>query len=83
MQGELVGYLRGRWKKVHDLGVKRGPFYVLVGAYMPCVLTEVGFLTNETEGHRIATRRYQQDIAEGIARGIKGFLGSENASANL
>jgi N-acetylmuramoyl-L-alanine amidase len=33
-----------------DLGVKRGPFYVLVGAGMPCALAEVSFLTNPREG---------------------------------
>ena len=54
VQGNLVSYLRDRWRGVVNLGVKKGPFYVLVGAYMPCILVEVAFLTNETEGQRIA-----------------------------
>lgn len=83
VQGNLVSYLRDRWRGVANLGVKKGPFYVLVGAYMPCILVEVAFLTNETEGQRIAARRYQEDIAEGIASGIRRFLASDTANSNL
>jgi N-acetylmuramoyl-L-alanine amidase len=83
VQGSLVSYLRDRWRGVVNLGVKKGPFYVLVGAYMPCVLVEVAFLTNETEGQRIAARRYQQDVADGLALGVRRFLASESANANL
>jgi N-acetylmuramoyl-L-alanine amidase len=83
VQSSLVSYLRGRWRSVHDLGVKRGPFYVLVGAYMPCVLIEVGFLTNDVEGNRIAAARYQRDLAEGIASGIRKFLQAQDETTNL
>ena len=83
VQRELVSYLRARWKDVNSLGVKKGPFYVLVGAYMPCILVETAFLTHETEGERIASRRYQRDVAEGIARGIRRFLASDPANSNL
>jgi N-acetylmuramoyl-L-alanine amidase len=83
VQGELVRYLRGRWKNVSDLGVKKGPFYVLVGAYMPCVLVEVGFLTHPVEGPRMATHRYQRDIAEGVAEGVRRFLAAPPPGANL
>jgi N-acetylmuramoyl-L-alanine amidase len=79
----LVRYLRGRWKSVADLGVKKGPFYVLVGAYMPCVLVEVGFLTHPVEGPRMATHRYQRDIARGVADGIRRFLAAPPPGANL
>jgi N-acetylmuramoyl-L-alanine amidase len=83
VQGELVRYLRSRWRNVSDLGVKKGPFYVLVGAYMPCALVEVGFLTSDVEGPRIATPRYQRDLAEGVALGIRRFLAMPPPGANL
>lgn len=83
VQSQLVRYLRGRWRDVTDLGVKKGPFYVLVGAYMPCVLIEVGFLTHPEEGARVASPRYQRDVAEGLRRGIRAFLEASPASANL
>lgn len=83
VQKETTGYLSSRWKSVENLGVKKGPFYVLVGAYMPCILIEVGFLTHPVEGQRLSTRRYQNDLAEGIARGIKKFLRSAAGTSSL
>ena len=83
VHGELFSYVHSRWSDVTSLGVKKGPFYVLVGAYMPCVLVEVGFLTNEREGQRIVGKRYQQDVAEGIAHGVRRFLATAAANSNL
>jgi N-acetylmuramoyl-L-alanine amidase len=74
LQGGLVGHLRRSYRGVVDLGVKRGPFYVLVGAYMPCVLVETGFLTNPVEGHRVARQAYRQDVALGLYEGIARYL---------
>lgn len=83
VQEETTSYLSARWKSIENLGVKKGPFYVLVGAYMPCILVEVGFLTHPLEGQRLSTRRYQNDLAEGIARGIKRFLRSSAGASSL
>ena len=83
VQEETTSYLSSRWKSVENLGVKKGPFYVLVGAYMPCILIEVGFLTHPVEGQRLSTRRYQNDLAEGIARGIKRFLRASAGVSSL
>ena len=71
----LITRLRRGHDEVTDLGVKRGPFYVLVGAYMPCVLVETAFLTHPVEGRRLAQEDYRADIAEGLYTGIAGFLG--------
>jgi N-acetylmuramoyl-L-alanine amidase len=76
LQRGLVGHLRRRHANVVDLGVKRGPFYVLVGAYMPCVLVEVAFLTHPVEGRRLARRDYRAEVAEGLYSGIARFLTS-------
>jgi N-acetylmuramoyl-L-alanine amidase len=74
LQRGLVAGLRSRWPDVTDLGVKRGPFYVLVGAYMPCALVETSFLTHRDEGRRLAGRAYQAAVAEGLYDGIASFL---------
>lgn len=74
IQGRLVRHLRPRYTDVADLGVKRGPFYVLVGAYMPCVLVETAFLTHPTEGRRLARGTYREELAEGLYQGIAAFL---------
>ncbi len=42
--------------EVNPLGAKMGPFYVLVGAHMPAVLVECGFLSNPYEAERLASR---------------------------
>jgi N-acetylmuramoyl-L-alanine amidase len=74
VQRGLVGHLRRRYPGIVDLGVKRGPFYVLVGAYMPCVLVETAFLSHPVEGRRLAREAYRADVAEGLYTGIARFL---------
>ncbi|MCO6430392.1 MAG: N-acetylmuramoyl-L-alanine amidase [Deltaproteobacteria bacterium] len=60
--------------KVRDLGVKKAPFYVLVGAHMPCVLVEISFIDHQREGKLLGTPEYRAAVAQGIASGIKSFL---------
>lgn len=77
MQNQLVGYLRPTYRGVETLGVKQGPFMVLDGTFMPSVLCEVGFITNPSEGKRLATAAYREAIAEGLYRGIRRYLEDE------
>ncbi|MFI5397494.1 MAG: N-acetylmuramoyl-L-alanine amidase [Candidatus Binatia bacterium] len=83
IQRALVAALDVGGKPVSDLGVKRGPFFVLVGAGMPCVLAEVSFLTNPREGGRLAQSAYQDTIAEGLLRGIQRFVDNMHVAENL
>jgi len=83
VQRGLVGHLREDYRGVTDLGVKQGPFYVLVGAYMPCVLVETSFLTHPAEGRRLAGEAYQQAVAEGLYRGIARFLAGSRRAQTL
>jgi len=83
VHGRLLGRLRARYPDVRNLGVKKGPFYVLVGAYMPCVLIETSFLTHPVEGKRLAQREYQSDIAEGLFLGMRDFLADARLAKTL
>jgi len=83
VQRGLVAHLSTRYPGVADLGVKRGPFYVLVGAYMPCVLVETSFLTHPGEGRRLATAGYRLAVAEGIYGGIERFLADARRARTL
>ncbi|MFM7144081.1 MAG: N-acetylmuramoyl-L-alanine amidase, partial [Alphaproteobacteria bacterium] len=83
LQRETLRAVRRRWADTESLGVKKGPFFVLVGAYMPCALVETGFLTNRRESSRLGTVAYQEALADGIARGIESFLASGEANSNL
>ncbi len=67
---ELVGGMRQRFGGVSDLGIKKGPFFVLFLSNLPSVLVEVGFLTNPEEARRLADPRYLDALAEEIGAGI-------------
>jgi N-acetylmuramoyl-L-alanine amidase len=74
IQGNLVGSLRASYDDVVDKGVKKAPFYVLIGAQMPAVLVECSFISNRTEAERLASEAYRQLIAKGILSGIKKYI---------
>ncbi len=44
-------------------------------ATMPAVLVEVGFLSNPNDDKRLAEPGYQDQLADGIARGVLDYLG--------
>ncbi len=53
-----------------DRGIKQNTFRVLMGATMPAVLVEVGFISNPQEEKRLDTADYQEKLAEAIYRGV-------------
>ncbi len=65
---------RMMYKNVEDGGVREGPFWVLVGAQMPSVLIEVGYISHPTEGRRLYNKNYQKKLALGIANGIDSYF---------
>jgi N-acetylmuramoyl-L-alanine amidase len=83
MQRGLVSHLRKGYGDVNDLGVKRGPFYVLVGAHMPCVLVETAFLTHPEEGRRLAGKAYREAVAEGLYQGVAKFVTDSRRAQTL
>ncbi|MFQ5916556.1 MAG: N-acetylmuramoyl-L-alanine amidase [Candidatus Binatia bacterium] len=83
LQSSLVSHMGRKYRKVKNLGVKKGLFYVLVGARMPSVLLEVFFVTNRTEGRALVRRSFQNSIVEALYRGIKRYLKSPVAIKNL
>jgi N-acetylmuramoyl-L-alanine amidase len=54
-------------------GVKQGPFWVMVGATMPNILIETGFLSNAYDLKILKTAAYQFKIAEGVFEGLKRY----------
>jgi N-acetylmuramoyl-L-alanine amidase len=53
-----------------DRGVKQGPFWVMVGATMPNILIEMGFISNKYESKLLRQKATQNKIAEAICTGI-------------
>lgn len=74
IQYGMLQSLRTKYKQVVDGGVREGPFWVLVGALMPSVLLEVGYITHPKEGKYINQSAYQKSLALGIADGVDGYF---------
>lgn len=76
IQRNMLYKLRAIYGKsvIKDGGVREGPFWVLVGAQMPSILIEVGYISHPKEGRRIKTTKYQKNIAVGIAEGVKSYF---------
>src|SRR5271170_952782 len=68
---------------VNPLGAKMGPFYVLVGAHMPAVLVECGFMSNAAEAARLGSARYQDVLAGAVATAVVDYFNADVAVGNL
>ncbi|MBK9032628.1 MAG: N-acetylmuramoyl-L-alanine amidase [Myxococcales bacterium] len=53
-----------------DRGVRQDAHHVLLGATMPAVLVEIGFIDHPIEGHELAEPATQAAIADALARAI-------------
>jgi len=56
-----------------DRGVKKAPFVVLIGASMPSVLAEIGFISNAHDENTMKRAEYRQRIAEALYKGVSGY----------
>jgi N-acetylmuramoyl-L-alanine amidase len=67
-------------KNSRDLGVKHAPFLVLMGAEMPAILIEAGFISHPVEERRLADPKHRAQVARAIFEGIKDYLVTTNGS---
>ncbi|HUP42194.1 MAG TPA: N-acetylmuramoyl-L-alanine amidase [Thermoanaerobaculia bacterium] len=58
---------------LRDRGVKQAPFRVLMGAAMPAVLVELGFLSNPEEEARLRDPSYRAELVEALVRAIGSY----------
>lgn len=81
---EFAGYvqreLSREWKRLNssarDRGVKKAPFVVLIGASMPSVLAEIGFLSNPRDEELLKKPEYRDRLAEALYRGVERYAQS-------
>ena len=67
---------------LRDRGVKQAPFRVLMGAAMPAVLVELGFISTREEEQRLRTPEYRAQLVEALVRAVERFkLEYESGSA--
>ncbi|MCW5965259.1 MAG: N-acetylmuramoyl-L-alanine amidase [Bryobacterales bacterium] len=88
IQSALFRTQRAEGMAPKNRGVKSAPFIVLVGAEMPSILVEIGFLSNAKEEAALKTPEYRQKMAEALLKGLETYMdslshfeGSERAAA--
>jgi len=74
VESSVLRNLRKYYRGVADGGVRGGPFWVLVGAQMPSILIETGFMTYPRGAKRLVNPVYQKRLAVGIANGIDAYF---------
>jgi N-acetylmuramoyl-L-alanine amidase len=73
IQKALHGGLASDIKGLRDRGVRKAPLIVLIGAKMPSVLAEIGFLSNATDEKLFKTAKFRQKVAQHIYDGLAAY----------
>lgn len=76
IHGGLLKSLSAKYGPTNSLGVKGGPFWVLIGGEMPSMLVEISHLSNAQEEARLKTPAYRTVVAQGIYEGIMDYIRS-------
>lgn len=81
VQESMHSNLRKKYSRIRNKGVKQAPFYVLLGAQMPAILIETGFISNAGECKRLISPSYQDKVCDAIVDGIKQYIQETNPTA--
>lgn len=76
----LTGLSTTPYNHTKNLGVKQAPFYVLIGAEMPAILLELGFISNPKELEFLNNDQYLNILTDEISAGIKLYINKTTAS---
>jgi N-acetylmuramoyl-L-alanine amidase len=71
--GHLVETFEGGSIRKLQTGAGQAGFMVLVGAYMPAVLAELGFITSPHDGEVLSSEKGQNDIVNKFVKAIESF----------
>lgn len=70
---DILNKQMGSELNIDSKGIKQAGFYVLVGASMPSVLIETGFLSNHHDAAILKSRKGQERIAKAIYEAVRRF----------
>ena len=73
LQSSVVRNVRPGYSQVRDLGVKKGPFYVLTVGEMPAALVELFFLSNRRDARALRRQAVKAAVVEGLVHGVKEY----------
>jgi N-acetylmuramoyl-L-alanine amidase len=76
LQNSLFAFSSKTFTTEKNRGVKQAPFVVLIGANMPSVLAEIGFVSNTREEALLKRPEYRQRLAEALFRGVSKYADS-------
>jgi N-acetylmuramoyl-L-alanine amidase len=74
VQKHMLDHLQKKYDGMRDMGVRHAPFYVLLGAEMPSVLLELGFISNEKDARLLADDDFRGNVAQGVSAGLKSYI---------
>ena len=64
---------------IKNRGIRKAPFIVLIGAEMPAVLAEIGFISNKSDESLMRKSGFRQEVAEHLFNGISEYADSLGA----
>ena len=73
VQKEILKRAANGKQPMADNGVRSAPFYVLMGAKMPAILVEFGYVTNTNDAASLSSDRFLQLQAAGLADAISAY----------
>jgi N-acetylmuramoyl-L-alanine amidase len=73
IHGITIDHVRSRHSGIRDNGIRQAPFYVLMGARMPAILVEMGYLTNEQDMKLLLSDDFLRSMAGGLTQGILAY----------
>jgi len=76
VQGSLQTFETRYNAAAKNRGIKKAPFVVLIGASMPSVLAEIGFLSNAREEQLLKRPDHRQRLAEALFQGVSRYAQS-------
>jgi len=76
VQAALFAFSSRSFPGEKNRGIKKAPFVVLIGAQMPSVLAEIGFVTSTREEQLLKKPDYRQKIAESLYKGVSKYAES-------
>lgn len=76
VQGSLQTFETRYNSAAKNRGIKKAPFVVLIGASMPSILAEIGFLSNGREEQLLKRPDHRQRLAEALYQGVSRYAQS-------
>ena len=76
VQANLHAGVSKHSSSIRNRGIRKAPFVVLIGAEMPAVLAEIGFLSNRSDEALLGKSSFRQEVAEHLYKAIADYASS-------